>query len=212
MGLCEPADVYRFGAPRGSLGSVSRLVSSVDADADAIELDEHGFEDGLEVRFRAEAGGSLPSPLVEGTAYFARVLDVHRFQVAATSGGAAIDLTTEGETVLVLEPSPLPAAIDWATAIIEDMLPAHIVPLEAPYPPVLVATCAELATGKALSKRGLATETLSDMLDKAHARVSRWARGAVVRGTNQPPAANLAASTASAPAADPRGWRKYGGL
>lgn len=49
----------------------------------------HGFADTQKVVF---FNGTPPAPLVEGTVYFVRDSTADTFKVAATSGGAAIDL------------------------------------------------------------------------------------------------------------------------
>lgn len=208
---CAPADLYSFGLSRGALPNPGRLVSSVDTASDTLVLDVHGFDTNDEVQFRAEAGGSLPAPLVAGTTYFAISISDSTFKVAATSGGAAIDLTTAGESIVVIAPLPVLAAIAWASRIIDDMLPVHLIPLEAPYPEIVTMTCAELAAGKLLSLRGAASKPLADMVDVAHKRLERWSKGAPIRGENAPAPANKAVS-ASASASDPRGWRTWGGI
>jgi hypothetical protein len=57
----------------------------------------HGWADTTEIRF----GGTPPSPLAVGTTYFVRDSATNDFKVAATSGGAAIVLTTNGTSVTV---------------------------------------------------------------------------------------------------------------
>ena len=41
----------------------------------AVTLDEHAFATNDPLTFRAQAGGSLPAPLVEGTTYYAIEVD-----------------------------------------------------------------------------------------------------------------------------------------
>jgi hypothetical protein len=186
-------------------------VGGVSTSANTIELDGHGLVDDDVVTFRAESGGALPSPLVEGTSYFAAPVDEHRFQVAATAGGSVLDLTTAGSKTIAIVPSPVAAAIRWASRMIDDMLPAHLVPLTAPYPEVIRMTCAELAASKLLALSGTASKTISEIADAARKRLERWGRGIPIRGDNAPPAANLACSAVAAPL-DTRGWRQYGGI
>lgn len=50
----------------------------------------HGYADTTPVVF---VGGTPPTPLVEGTTYYVRDSATDLFKIAATSGGAAIDLT-----------------------------------------------------------------------------------------------------------------------
>lgn len=207
---CAQADLYQYGLPRGSVPNPGRLVNSASAGTNALSLDVHGFALNDVVSFRAESGGALPAPLVAGTEYYAIPLTEATFAVAATSGGAAIDLTNAGSRIVVVAPLPFASAIAWASSMIENMLPAHVVPLEAPYPDIIVMTCAELAAGRLLALKGVASKSLSDIVDAANARLARWAKGIPLRGSSVPTAANLAVGI-SAGLRDSRGWRTYGG-
>lgn len=208
---CDASDLYGYGIPRGSLPWPARLVASVSAGVNAIELDGHGLEADDPVTFRAEAGGTLPAPLVAGTTYYAQPTSESWFGVSATAGGAVIDLTTAGSCVLVIAAPPEEKARRWASRMLDDMLPAHCVPLTAPYPEIIRATAAELAAGKLANLTGSATKSIGDMLDAAQKRIDRWARGVPVRGEVVPTSAARATS-ASAQARDQRGWTRYGGL
>jgi hypothetical protein len=59
-----------------------------------ITLTGHLFEDKEPVRFNEDV--TAPSPLVDGTTYYIRYVDANTVQLAATPGGAAINLTTAG--------------------------------------------------------------------------------------------------------------------
>jgi len=209
VAYCEDADLWDFGVPRGSIPNPGRLAADPPASAstDAIELDGHGFELDDPVTFRAEGGGSLPSPLVAGTTYYAIPAGESYFKVSATAGGAAIDLTTAGSGVVVNAPLPTEKAREFASALIDNMLPSHAVPLTAPYPPIIVMTCAELAAAKLAARSGAASVSLSATADAARKRLEGWAKGVPLRGTNtsaQTPT-NLAQS-AVAPPLDARGY------
>lgn len=206
---CAASDLYDFGLPRGAVANPGHLIASVSAGANTLELDQHGFSEDNPVLFRAEAGGSLPAPLVEGTTYYAIPVNESTFSVAATEGGSAIDLTTAGSRILVIAPLPVAQAIAWASRIIDDMLPAHLVPLTAPIHELVKMTCAELAAHKLL--KGAAPKSLTATVDEARKRLERWATGVPLRGENVPQAANTAVS-ASVPYRDARGWNRYGGL
>jgi hypothetical protein len=183
----------------------------VNAATDTCAQDVHGFAADDSLQFRAEAGGSLPGGLTEGVAYFAIPVDESHFKVAATAGGPAIDLTSGGENVLVFTPLPIAAAIDFGARAIDDMLPAHVVPLTAPYPTIIVATNAELAAGKLASRGGFVSKALTDILDGAKKRIERWAKNVEIRGDNAPAPAQGAA-VATVPYDDARGWNKFGGI
>lgn len=211
VAYCDDADLYLYGLPRGAAAVEGRLVAEVDTTADTLELNAHDFTGDEVVTFRAEAGGSLPSPLAAGVEYYAQPVNEWLFGVAAVEGGSVIDLTTAGSRIVVLTESPREAARDWATAVIDDMLPAHLVPLSAPVPPIVRMTCAELAAGKLGYMAP--DKSLTMLIDFAQKRLQRWATGVPLRGENAPAVANLAASAAVATStADTRGWRRYGGI
>ena len=66
---------------------------SMDATADSIKVPAHGWVATQKIAFY---GDTVPGGLVEGTVYFvAGTVTTDTFQVAATSGGGAINLTTE---------------------------------------------------------------------------------------------------------------------
>lgn len=203
---CEQSDLYSYGLPRGGLSNPARLVDRTSASADTFTLDQHALSDGDPVQFRAESGGTLPDPIVEGTEYFAIYVNDNVFQVSATLGGAAVTLTTAGEDVLVTANLPIAAAIDWASELINDMLPAHIVPLTAPYPAMITMVCAQLAAGKLMANQGNGPTDLAETVKYAQARLERWGKGVPIRGTNAPDRHNLAVA-ASAAYKDSRGWR-----
>lgn len=204
------ADLYAHGLPRGALPNPGRLAASVLASTDAFTLDGHGLAADDPVSFRAEANGSLPAPLAAGTTYYAVPVTASTFKVAAAAGGAAVNLTTDGVRVVVITPPPIAESIAWADRIIDEMAPGHLVPFTDPVPDIIRMTSAELAAGKLLAMRGAASKSIADMVDAAHKRIARWARGVPVRDANATASANTAVS-ATVPYQDRRGWRRYGG-
>lgn len=208
---CTQADLYAFGLPRGAMPNPALLAASVSVSQNSITIDQHGLALNDPVTLRPESGGSLPAPLLEGTRYYAIPLTDSAFSLAATVNGSAIDLTTAGLHVLVIFPNPIAAAIRWASSIIDQGLVGHLVPLAAPFAPIIVLTCAELAAAKALGISGGSSKSLTDMADSAIKRVEKWRAGVPVRGDNRPPPANVAAS-ASVPFRDSRGWNRFGGI
>lgn len=211
-GYCEPSDLYDFGLPRGAVPNPGRLLDAVDVALDWMALDVHGFALDDPVMFRAEAGGALPGGLSQGVSYFAIPIDESHFQVSATAGGAPIDLTSSGVTVLAISPLPIAAAIEWGARTIDDMLPAHAVPLVAPYPPIIVATNAELAAGKLATRGGYVSKALSDIIAGAQKKLDRWAKNVEIRGENAPIPVQGAAVATAIPAQvdDSRGWFRWG--
>lgn len=212
-GYCARADVYAFGVPRGAIPNEGRLALSVDAAANTIALGDHAFATGDPVHFRAEMGGSMPAPLVAGVTYYAIATTDDTFQVSATVGGPAIDLTSAGSEILVIAPLPIDQAIAYGARVIDQALVAHGVPLTEPYPELVVMTNAELAAGKLGYFSGGTSKSLTDMIVTAQARLAEWAKGVPVRGENTAPGerTNLAA-TLTAPGRDSRGWSRFGGL
>lgn len=78
----------RFIAPTG--GSPAEFSS--DLAGNKIKVPAHGYADGDKIVFFLS---SPPSPLVAGTIYYVISATIDDFQVAATAGGAVINLTTE---------------------------------------------------------------------------------------------------------------------
>lgn len=68
------------------------------AGTDIITSDAHGFTatDESVVFWDLGSGSVLPTGITEGTRYFVRDISGDTFKIAATAGGAAIDLTTDG--------------------------------------------------------------------------------------------------------------------
>lgn len=83
-------------APNGSTGVFEY---TADATTDIVTCPAHGFSNTQTIAFY---GGTPPGGLVEGTTYFVRDATTDTFRVAATSGGAAIDLTSTGDTRCVV--------------------------------------------------------------------------------------------------------------
>lgn len=201
---CEPADLYDHGLPRGALPNPGRLIASVAIGAETLTLDGHGFRLNQRVMFRAEGGGSLPAPIVADSTYYAIPVSEWTFQVAAAENGSPVNLTTAGSRIIVITPLPVEESIEWASSMIDDFLPAHLVPLDSPYPTSVIAATAQLAIAKLLSYTGQAPGTLSDTIMSAQKIIDRWSKGVPIRGAIVPPSANLAMKSGSN--GDPRGW------
>ena len=205
---CDRADVYDHGFPRGTVTLPARLASSAKASTDAVVLDDHGFAAGYAVTLRPGPGGALPAPLVADVVYYALPLSDSAFQVAAAPGGAPVNFTTDGDGVYVVASVPWEATIEWASRLVDDMLPAHALPLAQPYPPVVRMTTAELVAGKLAKYTGAEPVAITAIADAAKARLERWARGVPLRGPDVPKRAALAISGASR---TPPDWTRYGG-
>lgn len=205
MAYATAADVVPF-LPAGGLPNPARVATG-SASGDYLESEGHGLPDDTPVTLRAETGGSLPTGLTAGTTYYVVGATTSRFQLAATAGGAAINLTTDGSNFVVVAPLPWSLWIEWADRMVDSFLPPHVVPLVAPYPGVVVTASAELAAFRGLQATVGSDIDLGPRLDAIGQRLTRWAKTAPVRGvdrqTQQPV---FLAITASAGATDPRGW------
>jgi hypothetical protein len=203
---CTQTDVYRW-IPRGSVQNPAPLVSDVNTTTDVMSLDGHGFADDDELIFRAESGGTLPTGIVAGTTYYAIVVTDATFSVAATAGGSAINLSGSGTNFSVGIQAPWAAWIVDASGEIDNTLPAHVVPLSAPYPPVVVSYAAGLVAEMALAWSGVVSNGLNDRMVRVRSEVALWRKnGLPMRGTNAPSnSANMAISAGST-SVDPRGW------
>lgn len=210
MPYCAPSDLYSFGVPRGATPNPGRVVAS--ALSNVFTLDVHGFATGEPVLFAQAGAAALPAGLSLGTTYYALPLTEHTFQVSSTPGGSAVTFTDADEPLLVVSPLPVADAIAWAQEIINDSLPAHVVPISDDAVPAIVKmTCAELAAGKLLGLMGAMSTSLSDTVDRAQKRLARWAGGVPIRGAEVPPPANNAAAYVAPCHTDRRGWGRYGG-
>jgi len=207
---CTQADV-KLRVPSEQLPRPARLVASVSAVTNTLTLDGHGLVTDAPVTFRAESGGALPSPLVAGTAYYAIRLTDSTFQVSASAGGSAVDLTTTGANVLMIKRIPWEAAITWGIAIVDDSAPAHVVPFTSPYPQIVIEVTAELAGEWLRAWAGSLSAQLADRITWAQARIDRWGKGVPIRGTNAPVNASVVAYASGFSAADPAGWTPTGG-
>lgn len=207
---CTVSDLYTYGLPRGGLPNPARLIYEVNTSTGTFSLDEHGFEAGDAVTFREDAiDGVMPGGIVEGVTYYASRVNDSLFRVSASPGGSPIIPLSEGRRVMVATSIPTEGAIQWASEIINDMLPAHIVPIVGRVPEIVRMTAAELAIGKLMARQGAATDALSAIVANAQERLKRWGKGVPLRGPDSPPRANLAAS-ASRAFTDSRGWRNDG--
>ncbi len=200
-------DVYRYGLARGTIGTPARIVSSADASGNTLSLDDHGFEDDDQVLFRAADSGSLPSPLSASTVYYVIRVSDSTFQVSATEGGSAVDLSSAGESFFVSTELPVADVLEFYSRFVDAFLPAHAVPLESPYPIVVTAIVAELAARKLQLLSGQTSESMAQVELAAKAQLERWAKGIPLRDETATAATNKAVTgTASSTAADPRGW------
>jgi hypothetical protein len=79
-----------------SNGTAKSSSVTVDSGTDTVTWNSHGMSDGQKIGFFAT---TMPGGLSAGTLYYVRDAATNTFKVAASSGGAAIDITSNGTTV-----------------------------------------------------------------------------------------------------------------
>lgn len=204
-------DVYRYGLARGTLGAAGRQVESCLAATNTLTLDGHGFETDDQIVLRAIEGGTLSDPLVAGTTYYAIRVNDSTFQLAATAGGSAIDLTTDGDGMNVAIALPFDEVLEFYSRFVDGVLPAHMVPLKAPYPITVVAHVATLAAKRLQILAGHSSASMTELELSAKAQLERWAAGVPVRDARITVApANVALTDTLATSGDARGWTPCG--
>jgi hypothetical protein len=204
------ADLFRYGLPRGLLANPGRLCASALAAIDLFTLDGHGFETDTPLLFRAESGGTLPAPISAGVIYYAKRIGESTFQAAAVAGGAALDLTSDGVSVVVSTALPIDEVLEFYSRFVDGFLPAHLVPLVAPYPITVTALVAELSAKKLLLIARQSSVSMTEIELSAKAQLERWVKGIPLRDERATASANLAVSDATA--TDPRGWGTGGAI
>jgi hypothetical protein len=95
IGMADSASVNTFYGYSGVGASLLNGVATVVASTDIFTAPAHGLANGDRV-FVMDPGGTLPAGLAEGTVYFVVSSTTNTFQLSATSGGAAVDVTADG--------------------------------------------------------------------------------------------------------------------
>lgn len=192
------ADLHAHGLPRGVLVEPARVVESADATSNRLTLEAHGLETDQAIQFRAHDGGALPSPLTATTVYYARPVSGSEslLEVAATAGGAAVDITTAGiapfSLVVSLQPA-IDAAIEYCSRYVDRHIIQHGVPLESPYPAEVVAIVAKLAAAELLRRLGMSIPVIEEGARIARGELQTFAKGVPLRDERAPSTNNLAA-------------------
>jgi len=152
-------------------------------------------------------GGTLAPPLVAGTTYYAIRIDDSHFSVAATSSGAAIDLTADGDQMLVYAEMPIDDVIEFYSRWVDTFMPGHLVPFVTPIPVLVKGLVAELSSKRLMALAGHSSESMNEAELSAKAQLERFATGLTLRDASATPPANKAAVTSwVGTATDPRGW------
>lgn len=197
-------DLFQLALPRGTIGPQGRLCASVLASTDTLELDEHGFETDDAVTVRATEGGTLAAPLVAGTTYYVIRVNDSMFKLAATAGGAAIGLTTDGVSMVVTAQVAIDRILARYSRMVDGFVP-HLSPFSAPYPDEVIAAVCELAAARIQLLGGVTSVSMRDVELAAKAQLERWSKGVPVYDPAATASANLSV-TATGTATDSRGW------
>ena len=205
---CAARDLYANGLPRGSIPNPARLIEF--ADSVFVFLTDHGFETGDLVRFRKDDDSAVLPPEIAIVDCFVKKLDDRAFGVSLTLGGDYVLFSVVPERILVWAPLDIDGAIRRASRAIDEMIPAHAVPLSEPFPEIVTITAAELAIGYLMN--GSASKSLADIVDGAQKRLRVWAAGVPIRGTDNTAERTNLAVKATAPVIDRVGWSKFGGI
>lgn len=100
-----------FLARMGDFLGIANDVTNVDASTNTITVANHGWSAAQPVRFSV-VGGTLPGGLTAGAVVYVRNPLTNTFEVAATAGGAAIDITSAGSGTIYVWP-----VVDAAAAL-----------------------------------------------------------------------------------------------
>jgi hypothetical protein len=91
------AGTLRAWSPAGASARRAFSVDAADVTANTITSAGHGLVNGNSVAVWPTIGAVLPTPLAEDTEYFVVGAATDTFQLSATFGGAAIDITAIGD-------------------------------------------------------------------------------------------------------------------
>lgn len=96
IGLWDAVTAGNFLGMTPNGGGTPKAFTLDDITADTFESPAHGFVNGDSVVVWAVPGTALPTTVVEGTVYFVVSATTDDYQLSATSGGAAINITAAG--------------------------------------------------------------------------------------------------------------------
>lgn len=203
---CSRGDVTAR-LPPGTVVSPAGMLASCLASTDVLTYDGHGLETDDEVTVRAASAGTLSAPLVAGTVYYAIRLTNSTFKLAASAGGAALNITSDGVEMVVTREPKFDDVIEFVSRWADTFLPAHVVPLTAPIHPLVRGVVADVSAKRILNANGQdsAAVTAAELAGKAI--LERFAAGMPLRGGTAQTPSNLAiTATSVSSGSDPRGW------
>jgi hypothetical protein len=201
---CSRGDVNDW-IPSGELVGKSDLLASALATSDVLTLDGHGLEDDDPVKVSAIEGGSVAAPLVSGTVYYAIRVNNAEFQLAATAGGSAIDLSSDGDGMRISREPKYDNVIEFWSRWADGFLPAHAVPLDEPIPPLVRVITAKLSAYDLMGIEGKDSARAAKAQTDAKEALQRLQIGIPIPGATEQRSTNLAV-VASSTSLDRRGW------
>lgn len=203
---CSRGDVTAR-LPPGAVVSPTGILASCLASSDVLTYDGHGLETDTQVTVRAASAGTLSAPLAEGTTYYAIRLTNATFKLAATAGGAAINITSNGVEMFVTREPKFDDVIEFCSRLADTSLPAHLVPLTAPIHPLVRGCVADMVAKRILNGNGQNSEAVKAVDLESKAILERFAAGMPLRGGTAQTPTNLAiTATSVSSGSDPRGW------
>jgi len=203
---CSRGDVTAR-LPPGTVVSPAGMLASCLASTDVLTYDGHGLETDDEVTVRAASAGTLSAPLVAGTVYYAIRLTNSAFKLAASAGGAALNITSDGVEMIVTREPKFDDTIEFVSRWADTFLPSHVVPLTAPIHTLVRGVVADVSAKRILNANGQdsAAVTAAELAGKAI--LERFAGGMPLRGGTAQVPSNLAiTATSVSSGSDPRGW------
>ncbi len=206
MSYCTQQDVYRF-IPPGSLPNPGREITDLASASAILTLDGHGFTSGQSLNFRTDVG-TLPAPISAGVTYYAIPLTASTFSVSSTVGGPAITLSSDGSNVVVVGEFPWADWIAECSAMVDQTLPAHVVPITGTIPEPIRTYTAALLAMRVLSHVGAQSAAIQSSIQFYEKQAQKWAKHAPLRGANAPRVVNVAAINPTS--SDSRGWSTDG--
>ncbi len=203
---CSRGDVTAR-LPPGAVVSPAGILASCLASTDVLTYDGHGLETDDEVTVRAASAGTLSAPLAAGTTYYAIRLSNAAFKLAATAGGAALNITSDGVEMIVTREPKFDDTIEFVSRWAETFFPAHVVPFVAPIHPLVRGVVADVSAKRILNANAQDSAAVNAAELAGKAILERFAAGMPLRGgTTQTPANLAITATSVSSGADPRGW------
>lgn len=178
------AQLYARGIRAELLVAPSRTVEAVDATGDTLTMPGHGLATDDVVEFALGYQATAPGGLAVGTVYYAKPIadSDDLIQLAASKGGAAIDITSTGSGILTLR-KQLGAIIDDVLLAVSGDVDEALVNYGSPlttWPPSVTNVVCALAAEELAIVQGLLRPDYDKSADRLIGR-AEWARKQLAR-------------------------------